>query len=392
METTFNELGQTDRVLWFTDTFGDHNGVAMVLQSIHREIKERDLPIDILVCSNTIKSDRNLIVIKPISEFNIPFYPQQPLRLPNYITIQSIFRKGRYNRIICSTEGPMGFAALYIRKIYSVKSYFYLHTDWVTFGKQVMAMEEAGLRRLQRLMRIYYNRFDGIFVLNSEQQEWLTGELMRLDRSRIFMTAHWADEVFSNLKNKRSERFRSIKRDPVVLFAGRVSKEKGVFELPEIFRKAKQKVPELKMIIAGTGPAEKELKNLFPEAEFLGWVDQNQLSEIFHRADLFLFPSRFDTFGCVVIEAFSCGLPVIAYNTKGPKDIIQDHVNGFLVESPNEIADRTIEYFSDENMRNFFKKSAVIRANDYSSHKILQQLLKDIEINTFFLSLSNDAA
>ena len=148
MENDAEEKKQASRALWFTDSYDDHNGVSMVLQAMNREIRERDLPIDILVCSNTIKSDRNLIVLKPISEFNLPFYPQQKLRIPNFIRIQLLFRKGNYNRIICSTEGPMGLAALYIKKIYSVKSYFYLHTDWITFGKQVLAMEEPGLNRL----------------------------------------------------------------------------------------------------------------------------------------------------------------------------------------------------------------------------------------------------
>ena len=59
--------------------------------------------------------------------------------------------KRRYDRILCSTEGPMGFAALYLKKLYSVKTYFYLHTDWIMFARQVMGMEEAGLKRFKEL-------------------------------------------------------------------------------------------------------------------------------------------------------------------------------------------------------------------------------------------------
>ena len=374
------EEESTNRVLWFTDSFGDHNGVSMVLQAMHREIRERDLPIDILVCSNTLRSDRNLIVLRPISEFNIPFYPQQPLRIPNYISIQLLFRKGNYNRIICSTEGPMGFAALYIKKVYSIKSFFYLHTDWIMFAKQVMAMEEAGLKRLQRMMRIYYNRFDKIFVLNSDQQKWLTGDFMRFDPSRILMTAHWADAIFTNRTIDKVDNFMSQKEEPILLFAGRISKEKGVFELPVIFRKAKEKISGLHMLIAGTGPAENDLKKAFPEAEFSGWIDHDQLPEIYSRADLLVLPSRFDTFSCVVLESLSCGLPVIAYNTKGPKDIISDSVNGYLVETTGEMADRIIGYFSDPDLQISFKEAALERSKDYSAEKILKQLLEDIEI------------
>lgn len=380
MDDMIYGIKSPERVLWLTDTYDDHNGVSMVLQAIHKEIRTRDLPIDIMVCSSTMKTARHLIVLKPISEFNIPLYRQQPLRIPNFIKIQRTFLRGKYSRVICSTEGPMGLAALYLKKLYAVKTYFFLHTDWMMFAKETMSMEEAGLKRLQRLMRIYYNRFDHIFVLNSDQQKWLTGESMRFDPERILMTAHWADKIFSSGNDVKSEDVSSVEQRPVILFAGRVSQEKGVFELPGIFRNVRERIPDLRMIIAGTGPSENALKIAFPEAEFMGWIDHDKLPAVYSSADLLILPSRFDTFSCVVLEALSCGLPVIAYNTKGPKDIIQDSVNGFLVETPEEMSGRIVEYFSNRNLHTSFKDSAIERADYYTAGKIMDQLLHDIDI------------
>ncbi|MEI7492962.1 MAG: glycosyltransferase, partial [Bacteroidota bacterium] len=174
-----------------------------------------------------------------------------------------------------------------------------------------------------------------------------------------------------------------VKREPVILFAGRISREKGVFELPLIFRKVREKIPDLKMLIAGTGPAENELKKAFPEAEYTGWIDHRKLPEIYESADLLILPSRFDTFSCVVLEALSCGLPVIAYNTKGPKDIIQDSQNGFLVDTMDEVKDRIIEYFANPAIHCAFRKAALDRADDYTAGNILQKLLEDVGILTF---------
>ena len=70
---------------------------------------------------------------------------------------------------------------------------------------------------------------------------------------------------------------------------------------------------------------------------------------------------------------------MLKYNTKGPKDIIQDSVNGFLVESPDEMSEQIIEYFSDKNLQNSFKQAAIERANDYTADNILNQLLQDID-------------
>ena len=370
------------RVLWLTDTYDDHNGVSMVLQAMRREIVARDLPVDFMVCSNTLKPGRNLIVIKPLSEFNIPLYRQQPMRIPNFLTIQRIFRKRKYDSVICSTEGPMGFAALYIKKLYSVKTFFYLHTDWIMFARQVIGMEDTGVRRLQRVMRVYYNQFDNIFVLNSDQRNWLTGVSMRFDPSRVLLTAHWTEDIFTDSRISPGKADAGMKKEPVILFAGRISREKGVFELPLIFREARKKIPGLKMLVAGTGPAENELKTAFPEAEYTGWIDHGKLPEIYASADLLILPSRFDTFSCVVLEALSCGLPVVAYNTKGPKDIIQDSQNGFLVDTKEEMKDRILEYFSNASIHAAFRKAAFLRADEYTAENILQKLLKDIGILT----------
>lgn len=372
----------SNRVLWLTDTFDDHNGVSMVLQAMHREIKFRDLPIDIMVCSNTLKSDDNLIVIRPVASFSLPLYRQQPFRIPGYLKINKIFKQNKYNKVICSTEGPMGLAALYLKKRHSVMTYFYLHTDWIMFARKVMGFEDPGLKRLQVIMRAYYKMFDYIFVLNTDQKQWLTGNSMRFENDRVLMTAHWADKIFTERQSIKRCLGPEFQRDPVLLFAGRLSAEKGIFELPEIFRAVKQLIPGLKMVIAGSGPAEQGLKEAFPEATYLGWVEHEQLPAIYGSADLLILPSRFDTFSCVVLESLSCGLPVISYNTKGPKDIIQHSVNGFLAETPIEMSQRIIAYFSDPYLQDSFRKAAIRRAGDFTPDKILQKLMADIQLNS----------
>lgn len=72
---------QTLRLLWMTDTFGDHNGVSTVLKSILQEIRTRNYPVDLMVCSNTIEPADHLLVVKAVSEFSLPFYRQQPFHV-----------------------------------------------------------------------------------------------------------------------------------------------------------------------------------------------------------------------------------------------------------------------------------------------------------------------
>ncbi len=382
------KLSHPKRMLWLTDTYGDRNGVSMSLKAMHEEIKKRDLPIDLLVCSGTEKSDDHLIVIRPEMEFVLPFYKHQPIRIPNFLKIHSIFQKGEYDRIMCSTEGIMGAAALYLKHAFTVPAHFYIHTDWITFAKDVLGFDIHELNRTRRYLRAYYGAFDSLFVLNTDQKEWLTGREMGFDEDKVRITAHWVDGVFKpydsglreakNLDN--SVYMIEEKKVPTILYAGRISKEKGVLELPEYFRAVKKEIKEARIVIVGTGPAEKELKQKLPEAEYPGWVDHSDLPKIYSSADIFILPSRFDTFGCVVLEAMACGLPVISYNTKGPKDIINDGFNGYLVDTIGEAAGKTVQYLKNTGVHANFKKSAVGKAGRYTADRILNDLLRAVRL------------
>jgi glycosyltransferase involved in cell wall biosynthesis len=98
---------------------------------------------------------------------------------------------------------------------------------------------------------------------------------------------------------------------------------------------------------------------------------------MYSSADLLVLPSRFDTFAMVVLEALSCGLPVIAYNTKGPKDIIRHNKCGFLVETPEEMQEQ-IAKFLQSGDKAAFKAEAAKRAAAYRPDAIIEELMRDL--------------
>lgn len=364
------------RMLWLSDTWGDNNGVSYVLKSMHAEIKQRDLPIDMLVCGRHIESDDHLHVLEPLAAFNIPIYKQQSLRIPDFLKIHRLFQKGEYDRVICSTEGPMGLAALYLKYAFSVPSYFYIHTDWIMFARKVLEMDAGNISRFRRLLRAFYGAFDGLFALNNDQHRWLTGRHMNFEKEKVHLTSYWADRIFYRRPITKTEAFNLEINDKALLFAGRLSQEKGVMEIPEIVSRVKVKVPGLKMVIAGRGPAEEDLRKALPEAIFLGWVDHEELPVIYSAADLLILPSKFDTFSVAVLESLSCGLPVAAYKTKGPKDIIKHRENGYLVTSGDDMVQSVTEYFTNRNSERSFRLAAVETAKRYARHEILNRFLR----------------
>lgn len=112
---------------------------------------------------------------------------------------------------------------------------------------------------------------------------------------------------------------------PIFLHVGRVSVEKNIadFLLADL--------PGAK-VVAGVGPALEQLKRRFPEAHYLGVLPQPELARLYSSADVFVFPSRSDTFGLVLMEALACGTPVAAYPVPGPIDVIGSAPVGVLHE------------------------------------------------------------
>ncbi len=365
------------RVMWLTDTFGDSNGVSVFLKELLIEIRKRKLPIDIVTCSSVQKTEENLIVLPPVKEFTLPVYGDYTFRMPNFVELHNLFLNNGYDRIVCSTEGVMGMFGLYLKHAYTVEASFYMHTDWLMFARKVLHIEGHNLNRIRRILRLFYKAFDNVLVLNSDQKKWLSDKQMALDSRRVHQTAHWVSDRFKPLNSNKEGLFGISSDTPVLLYVGRVSEEKGVSEVSAVYRQAKEKHPDLRLVVVGKGPVLQEMKDTNPDAIFLDWVEREKLPAIYSSADLLLLPSRFDTFSNVVLEALSCGLPVLAYNSKGPKDIIRDGTDGYLVNNLSEMHECVDNFFCSNNHKEM-KQSASKRAGSYNTLTIITELMNFI--------------
>lgn len=371
------------RALWFTDTLADANGVAISLRHYLRVIQELDLPIDLLVCSASLPEEPHMKVIPPIREFNLQIYRGYTFRVPDIMDIQDIFTRGGYDRLIASTEGFMGLAALYIKFAHAVPAYFFQHTDWLEFSRSVLHFDGKRISRATRILRGYYKRWDGIFTLNSQNAAWLQSRKMRIPASRVFSTAHWVDKSrFHPVEVPKHALAGGIdRRYPLVLFVGRLSDEKGIRELPEIHRHVVKRLGGCNMLVAGGGPQEGWLRKNLPEAIMTGWIEQDLLPRYYSAADVMVLPSRFDAFGRVVLEALSCGCPVVSYNARGPRDIIVHDDCGMLAETPAELAAYTADILADPRRLQRMKRQALLRAADYDRDKILARFLQNLGLS-----------
>jgi glycosyltransferase involved in cell wall biosynthesis len=161
-----------------------------------------------------------------------------------------------------------------------------------------------------------------------------------------------------------------------VLYAGRLTREKGVDLLAESFLRARRSDPRLHLLLAGGGPEESELRaRLGEHATFLGWLEGDDLARAYASADVFLFCSTTDTYGQVVLEAGASGLPVIAVAEGGPASLVENRHTGMLCQADaDHIAGTVLQLASSPLLRRHLGASAARAARSRSWERALEQL------------------
>ncbi len=160
-------------------------------------------------------------------------------------------------------------------------------------------------------------------------------------------------EKYRSAQASSSRTTEDAARRPTIGFVGRLSEEKGVQTLVESMPQVKAGVPGVRLLVAGTGPVEAQLKKLAQDLklddsiDFLGFCPN--AFEVMDRLDVFVLPSRTEGCPIVVLEAMAMGVPVVATNVGGTPELLEDNVTGLLVNSaaPAELADAIVRLLSD---------------------------------------------
>jgi glycosyltransferase involved in cell wall biosynthesis len=161
-----------------------------------------------------------------------------------------------------------------------------------------------------------------------------------------------------------------------VLYAGRLTREKGADLLADAFLAARERDPRLHLVLAGGGPEEALLSERLGEhATFLGWLEGDELARAYASADIFLFASRTDTFGQVLLEAQASGLAVVAVAEGGPTSIVTDGITGRLCPADaGALADVVVELAAQPQQRERLAGTALDAVAGRTWERSLQRL------------------
>jgi hypothetical protein len=213
-----------------------------------------------------------------------------------------------------ATEGPLGMAA----RRYCLASRRPFTTSFHTrFPEYVHARCRLPLAVSYAWLRRFHGPSSAVMVATDDMEA-------RLARRGFARLARWTRGVDTRL-------FAPAPRDgagegrPIFLYAGRVAVEKSIEDFLEL------DLPGTKWVV-GDGPARARLQARFPEVAFHGMRHGPDLARFYQQADVFVFPSRTDTFGLVLVEAMACGTPVAAYPVTGPIDVVRNAAGGVLAD------------------------------------------------------------
>ena len=161
-----------------------------------------------------------------------------------------------------------------------------------------------------------------------------------------------------------------------VLYSGRITREKGADLLADAFLAARERNPRLQLVLAGGGPEQERLRErVGPAATFLGWLEGAELARAYASADIFLFPSRTDTFGQVILEAQASGLPVVAVAAGGPLSLIEDRVSGLLrAPEAGALADALLELAESPLLRERLARAGLAAVRERTWERALERL------------------
>jgi glycosyltransferase involved in cell wall biosynthesis len=283
------------KVLTVTDAWHPQvNGVVRTIEATNREL---------------VLAGHQAEVLSPLSFRTIacPGYPEIRLSLLPYRRLARMIDAARPDAVHIATEGPLGSAARRYclrRKLPFTTAY---HTRFPQYLKAMYGIPEAWV---YRFLRWFHGPAHYLLTptphVERELAEWGITNIARWTRGVDL-------EVF-RASAEPSPLVQGLPR-PLFLCVGRVSVEKNIDAFLDL------DLPGTK-IVAGIGPELELLKRRHPEVIFLGVMSREELARLYSSVDVFVFPSRTDTFGLVMLEALACGTPVAAFPVQGPLDVV----------------------------------------------------------------------
>lgn len=274
-----------------------------------------------------------------------------------------------------ATPDILGYKALKWARKNSVPVVSSFHTNFTSYLKyyKLGLMEPLGWKYL----RWFYGQCEHVYVPTESMAQELRDQ--QIDTNlKIWARGIDVEKFNPSYRNQSWRKKVGFSEDDIVVtFVSRLVWEKNLELFADVVQDVQKTEPKLKALVVGEGPAMTGLKQMMPNAAYLGFLKGEELSSAYANSDIFFFPSDTETFGNVTLEAMASGLPCLVADAVGSKSLVAQNKNGFLgdVNDPETFKKYLKKLVDDSDLRQQMSAESLTRAEDYSWESINNNLL-----------------
>jgi glycosyltransferase involved in cell wall biosynthesis len=360
------------KIALFTETFLPKiDGIVTRLKHTVEHLQRQGHHVQVF-CPDYGLTEYQGAKIYGVSAFPLPLYPELKMALPRP-SIGAAIRRFKPNIIHVVNPAVIGLAGVYYAKRYNIPLMASYHTHLPEY------LQHYGLGMLEPIMWNLLRNVHNQATLNLCTSTAMVTALESHGIERVDLWQRGVDtETFHPSLQSAAMRDRLSQghpEAPLLIYVGRLSAEKEVDRIKDVLTT----IPNARLALIGNGPNRENLEQHFADTptNFVGYLHGKELGSAYASADAFIFPSRTETLGLVLLEAMAAGCPVVAANSGGIPDIVTNGENGFLFDPTDDKAmlTATMRLLANPTERETLRQKARAEAERWSWSSATKQLV-----------------
>lgn len=355
------------------------NGVSISIDALVRELRSRGHSVHVFTTSYPGHTDEDPNTHR-FRSIRTPWTMDYPLAVPPFYPMLREFRKQEFDLIHTHTPFTVGFVGLRWAESHEVPIVSTYHTNYDKYAYYMPLTPKRYLRyKIAKHLNFYYSSVQHVVTPSEASRRWLLRHSVKTPIS-VIPTGVPAPKMID--RSDARSALGILPEQRIVLYAGRIAKEKNIGVLLSAMQAAFKRDPDLFLMVVGDGPAREEYSLLARKlgigdrVKFVGFVPRSDVDAYYAAADLFAFSSMTETQGLVVVEAMSYGLPALVVQGGGAGEAVRDGENGYLVRNdPNEFAEQVLNVLSDDVLYSKLSDGAKATGREYTVPRMADRVL-----------------
>jgi 1,2-diacylglycerol 3-alpha-glucosyltransferase len=373
------------KILFISDVYFPRiNGVSTSIETFRRELRDLGHTVD-LIAPDYLSPSSDESGIERIPSRQLPFDPEDRLmQYKRIMAMQEQLRAKQYDIIHIQTPFVAHYAGIKLARALNIPCIETYHTFFEEyFHHYIPLLPKVITGMLARRLSCHQgNSLDGM-VIPSRPMADILHTYGVTTHAEVIPTGIELESFTPGDRYAFRGKYNLAQDKPLLLFVGRVAHEKNIGFLLRVIDRVRCDIPEALLLVAGEGPARADLEheahklNLGANVRFIGYLDRHtELNNCYCAADIFVFSSRTETQGLVLLEAMAQGVPVVSTAEMGTKDVLREGAGVWIArEEVEEFSGKIIKMLRDNDARTQLGIAAREYALGWSARRQAERML-----------------